>query len=104
MEKAKRNYDLEKEFHGAMLATYDEAAKHGYRPRVFLEMVEKFGGVGAARRLLRGTQQTGLMRLHKLGLLHISMEALVLQDRFRSLFSEQERAEAKRRLNALGYI
>jgi hypothetical protein len=87
-----------------MLATYDEAAKHGYRPTYFLQMVEQYKGVGAARRLLRGEQQQGLFHLHKLGLLRISMEALVLDERFRCLFSEKELAEARRRLHALGYV
>jgi len=32
------------------------------------------------------------------------MEAVVLQDKFRSLFTEEELAEAHRRLEELGYF
>ncbi|MGB8212009.1 MAG: hypothetical protein WCE68_00490 [Anaerolineales bacterium] len=43
------------------------------------------------------------MKLWELNLLDRSMEALVIQERFRALFTEAEIAEARRRLEELGY-
>lgn len=96
---------LENEFHRAMLATYDRAAKLGYRATYFLQMVQEQGGVHAAKGLLAKTEiQAGLIRLQELGRLDISMEALVLQEKFRSLFTQEELAEAQRRLETLEYF
>jgi hypothetical protein len=68
-------------------------------------MVDKFRGVGAAKRLLIKQEiQEGLMKLWELQCLDQSMEALVIQERFRPLFSDQEIAEARRRLKELGYF
>jgi len=44
------------------------------------------------------------MRLWELGALDKSMEALVIQERFQSLFTQDEIAEAHRRLDELDYF
>lgn len=65
---------------------------------------EEYGGVETASRLLAKKEpQTGLFRLWELGLLHESMEAHVVNEKFQALFTEEERAEAQRRLEDLGY-
>ena len=95
---------LEAEFHRAMLNIYDAAAELGYRPTRFLRMVHEHGGVRAARRLLsRPVAQSGLATLWELGRLDISMEALVVQERWQPLFSDAERQAARDRLSAYGY-
>ena len=95
---------LEGEFHRAMLSIYDAAAKLGYRPTRFLQMVDEHGGVAAARRLLGGpVAQSGLTTLWELGRLDISMEALVVQERWQPIFSDAERQAARDRLSAYGY-
>ena len=67
-------------------------------------MVHQHGGVAAAKRLLRASPaQTGLTKLWELGRLDISMESLVVQERWRPLFSDAERQTAWERLNAFGY-
>jgi hypothetical protein len=95
---------LEAEFDEAMRDTCRRATEHGYRPTYFLQMIETHGGVGAAKRLLKASeQQYGLTRLWNLGLLGISAEALVLQERWQSLFTDEERRAARERLKAHGY-
>ena len=95
---------LEAEFHRAMLNIYDDAAELGYRPTYFLRMVREHGGVEAARRLLRTHEvQDGLTTLWELGRLDISMEALVVQERWQPLFSDAERQAARDRLKEYGY-
>ena len=68
-------------------------------------MLEEHGGVETAKGLLAKSEpQTGLFELWQLNLLHESMEAVVLQEKFKSLFTEDELAEAHRRLEELGYF
>jgi hypothetical protein len=96
---------LEKEFETAMLDTYEQAKHYKYYPTYFLRMVHEHGGVGAAKRLLAAKDaQQGLFTLWELGGLEFSMEALVLQEHFQVLFTEAEIAEARRRLDKLGYF
>ena len=95
---------LEEEFHLAMLSIDATAAKHGYRPSYFLRMVHELGGVRAAKQLLSTNDpQSGLAKLWELGLLDNSMEALVLQERWNELFSDDERQAARKRLQDYGY-
>ncbi len=96
---------LETDFHRAMLATYEQATELGYPASYFLQMVQEHGGVQATKRLLAKQEvQQGLMQLYLLGHLEISMEAYVLQDRFKSLFTKAELAEAHQRLDKLRYF
>lgn len=96
---------LEKELHVALHGTVEAALKRGYRPTYFIQMLEREGGLKTAKRLIAsGSPQKGLFTLQGLGLLGESMEAIMLQDRFRQLFTEEELAEARRRLEELGYF
>jgi hypothetical protein len=95
---------LEEEFHLAMLSIDATAGKYGYHPSYFLRMVHELGGVKAAKLLLsKNDPQSGLARLWQLGLLENSMEALVLQERWKELFSDDERQAARKRLQDCGY-
>jgi len=68
-------------------------------------MIDQHGGLGTAKRLLAKPEiQEGLIRLWELGLLDRSMEALVIQELFMPLFTKEEIAEARRRLDELGYF
>jgi hypothetical protein len=97
--------DPKEELTEALRGTYEAARKRGYVATYFLQMLEEHGGVETAKRLLAKSElQTGLFELWKLGLLHESMEAVVLQEKFHSLFTEAELAEARRRLEELGFF
>ena len=90
---------LEQEFDAAMWQTVEVARKHKYVPSYFMQMLEEHGGVQTAKRLLAGDQpQYGLDHLWEMGLLHESMEAQVIKEKFRSLFTPQEIEEATKRL------
>ena len=88
-----------------MISVYENAKDHKYYATYFKQMIDQYGGLGAAKRLLAKSEiQPGLMKLCEMGLLSQSMEALVIQDRFRPLFSAEEVAEAIERLEALDYF
>lgn len=97
---------LQKEFHTAMRGVYQSAlASCGYKATRFLQMVDKHGGVLAAKLLLQGSKPSdGLVHLWEAGRLDLTMEALVLERKWDTLFSESEKNGARARLRALGYI
>ena len=96
---------LEAEFTQALEGTVEEAKARKYNPTYFMQMLRQYGGVGTAKRLLASKEtQTGLFELYHRELLHESMEAVVLQEKFRPLFTQEELAEAHRRLEELDYF
>lgn len=96
---------LEQKFHGAMIQLYDRAASEcNYRPTRFLQMVNERGGLLAAKELLHApTPAEGLTTLWELDRLDLSLEALVCQDPWNTLFTEDELRIAKKRLKDFGY-
>ena len=96
--------ELEQGFHDEMMRIYEEAKVFNYCPTYFLQMVNEMGGVAAAKRLLEGEHiSDGLTRLWEEGRLDISMEALILREPWRTLFTEEEVKKAETRLKELGY-
>lgn len=96
---------LKFEFAQALEGTVDAAKKRGYVPTYFMQMLAEHGGVGTAKRLLAKSEpQEGLFELWRLNLLNESMEAVVVQEKYQTLFTEDEVAEANRRLEELGYF
>ena len=97
--------DKELAFHEAMLAAYRDAkAECNYNATYFLQMVNELGGRAAAKQLLsKPGFSDGLTTLWERGRLDISMEALVLQEQWQSLFIEGEIRVARMRLEELGY-
>jgi hypothetical protein len=95
----------EEQFTAVMTNIYHEARyKCHYSANNFLQMVQSFGGIETARRLINANNLSyGLEKLWECGHLEISMEALMLQDRWRPLFNENELAIARKRLKSLGY-
>ncbi len=96
--------ELEEQFHHAMIGIYENAKDHGYNATYFKQMIDRYGGLAAAKRLLAKQEiQEGLMRLYLMGMLAKSMEALVIQPRYQPLFTQAEIQEAHRRLEELGF-
>lgn len=104
LQTQKISLDLEDVFHLAMRAQAVVAVK--IDPFVFyaIKSLEEERGLQLAKRILasRG-QQPGLMRLWQEERLDISVEVLVLQTDFQSLFTKEELDTARQRLIALGY-
>lgn len=93
-------------FNKAMHHVYDNALSEcGYRATRFLNLVNQIGGLEAARQLLRSdVHPEGLTALWEHGRLDLSMEALVLQEPWSTLFTDAELKSATRRLQRLGYF
>lgn len=87
-------------FDSAMLGVYEAAMREvGYPARRFLYMIGRSGGLDAARHLLAKTGiSEGFRSLAEAGKLTLTMEYQVLRPEFRSLFSDEERATARKRL------
>lgn len=96
---------LEKAFHTEMLGIYKRAkAEAGYNATRFLSMVSERGGLDTARYLLRAqTISDGYAELSLRGRLDLTVEALVIEPRWRELFSDKEWAIAVARLTEYGY-
>ena len=91
--------ELENRFHKKMLYICSEANKHGYNPTIFASMVTEYGGVKAAKKLVVQSQPTdGFVRLWTMKRLDLTAERFVIDDEFRSLFTEDEIQICKDRL------
>ena len=78
--------------------------KYHYTPTYFIQMVYEQGAVNAAKALLRSKEPAeGLFTLWELGRLDLSIEAMALMRKYRSLFTPDELATAKNRLDDLDY-
>ena len=95
---------LEAEFLEAMLDVYRAVAAITTPPTRFLNMLDQFGAVNTAvRLLLRDELQDTFIELAQLGRLDISVEALVLQPKYRDIFTETELQKAQDGLKSCGY-
>ncbi|WP_165504938.1 phospholipase D family protein [Rhizobium leguminosarum] len=93
-----------KAFDRAMFAIYDQAASFGYYPHDFRSMVEKLGGVPAARQLINTVKVSqGFTRLWEEKRLDLSVEALAVSPQWRALFTVEEIKRSRRRLKEVGY-
>jgi len=73
--------DIVKIFHQKMLQVYEKAKDQDYFANYFKGMLDQYGGMETAKRLLAKSQlQTGLFRLWELKMLDSSMESLVIQE------------------------
>ena len=96
---------LEREFDVAMEGVYQRAwIEVDYNAARFLEMLNDHRGLETARRLLNAPHvsdgYTALWERHRLDL---TVEALILQDKWHPLFSDHEREIARKRLADYGY-
>ena len=94
--------ELDAQFENDMIETvYRTAGREtGYWASYFLRTVKRHGGVAGAKRIL-GTKglSKGLIKLREKGRLDLAMETLVLKPEYSTLFTDEERAIAARRLD-----
>lgn len=75
-----------------------------YNPRYFRVMVTQHGALEAARRLLHAPAVSdGFVSLWERQRLDLAVEALVVDERFAHLFTEEELTVARKRLDDFGY-
>jgi hypothetical protein len=88
-----------------MISIYETAKRElGYNATRFLQMISEQGGLPTARQLLwSDAPSEGFTTLWERGRLDLTVEAHVLLDEFESLFSDQDRAQARSRLEAYGW-
>lgn len=89
---------VEREFVAALRDIYAQCDALGYQPTGMLQMIDRLGGIGTARRLLELPPSDGFGRLALLGRLELAVESLVLQPRWAGVFTEDELRTARRRL------
>jgi hypothetical protein len=96
---------IEKRFYGEILAGMDRLKREiGYLAPRFRQMVAQYGGVQAAKQLLRGRDASdGFTTLWEHHRLEMSVEATALLPWYRSLFDASELEVAERRLTEHGF-
>jgi hypothetical protein len=94
---------LKDEFDADMVMIYKRALKEVHYPaHRFLHMIMEQGGVTTARTLLaKSDVSDGFTALYRANRLDLSMEALVLQEKYAPLFTPEERQIATQRLREL---
>ena len=105
------NTDLdafEQHMEGLQKRVYDFTDKR-YNPTWWEQSRAARGALEAARKLLSADSsdeyqeaQTGFFRLWELKALHLSVEREILKPEYSDLFTEAEKAEARRRLTEVG--
>lgn len=101
------NARFEREFEVAMRQLAERSIREfGYPPHLFIEMLNRLGGRATAHALLAGKPSKGFFALWERGGLEVTVEALVVQEPWRSstMFSTEEIAMAERRLHEVGYV
>lgn len=85
------SHSTELKFTKVLRTACAESERIGYNPHEFAAMLDMYGGVRTAEKLVRsGSPQTGLKRLVELGRLDLSLEAVMLSDEFAHLFSQPD--------------
>ena len=97
--------EIERQFHRAMISIYETAKRElGYNATRFLQMISEHGGLAAARQLLwSDAPSEGFTTLWEHGRLDLTVEAHVLDPEFASLFTDEDREQARARLEAYGW-
>lgn len=97
--------DLNIQFHEDMKDIYIRAKKEcGYIATRFLQMLGTKGGVETAKNLIKKENGTeGFEKLWEMGRLDLSVEALVLNEKYKELFTDEEREICTERLRKYGF-
>lgn len=97
-----RDLSLEDQLHEEMIAIYRNVGREtGYWANRYLQRVKRVGGLKAAKDWLKpnSSPTSGLQKLVEIDRLDLSLEALVLQTPWSSLFTAEELSSAQRQLN-----
>jgi len=97
---------VEAEFEKAMWDIYTRAKNEAnYHATYFRSMLSEYGGLATARKLLSAPAVSdGFAALWERSRLDLTVEALVVQERFADLFSPKEIDVARYRLEQFGYV
>lgn len=98
--------NLEKQFDQAMFDVYRRAKDEaGYTATIFLQMLTDNGGLRTAKTLINAPKPSdGYTALYMRGRLDLTVEAVVIEnERWHSLFDDDELASARKRLRKYEY-
>jgi len=94
---------LEEQFDAELRASIDVCHELGYHPTRFTQMLDSLGArATAAKLVVNGDMQTGFKELVGRGRPELTMESIMLQPKFASLFTASELAAARWRLEQAG--
>ena len=96
--------DIEEKFNQEMLDLYQIVGKTtGYWANYYLRFVRQQGGLAYAKKALakKDKAQDGFKKLIEVGRPDLSVEAIVLKDEYKSLFTTDEIKEAQRRIDTV---
>ena len=97
--------EMKRQFEQDMVNIYKTAKKEcGYTATRFLQMIDKQGGWATAKQLIAKPGGTdGFATLWEHGRLDLSVEAHVVNPKYRELFTDAEREVCRNRLKEYGY-
>ena len=97
--------DLQRRFTRAMVSIYETAKRElGYNATRFVQMISEQGGLTTAKQLLWSSAPSeGFTTLWERGRLDLTVEAHVLKTEFAPLFTDDDRDQARERLEAYGW-
>ena len=96
--------DLENEFYTAVMNDVKILFKKGYKPAVFLDMISRKGAIETAKQLVNSKEPSpGYTKLWEMGCLQYSVENQIQDKRWQSVFTDEEREKAKKRLSDYGF-
>ena len=97
---------IEVTFHNEMLEIYRNAKEEcSYSATRFLQMVANDGGLKTAKLLLATKAPSdGFTKLWECGRLDLTVENLVIQAKYKDLFTAEEIIVAEERLRAYGFL
>lgn len=105
-KEAELQRTIEDEFTEAMFTIYRKAkAEAHYTASIFLKMISDHGGLTTAKTLINASKPSdGYTALYERQRLDLTVEAVVTENnRWRSLFTNDELARAEKRLAQYGY-
>lgn len=97
---------LENELHYELLQSIDLSIRAGANisKDIILSQIYRYGAIGAANRLIKeGTEKlhSGLVKLYEVNRLDLTIEHIILKDKYRVLFSPDILKKAQQRLEKL---
>lgn len=86
------------------LAIKECVSKVNYKPTAFLKMIDDYGTIMAVKKLINSTKVSdGYIKLYEKQRLDLTVEAIILEDKWNDLFTEKELLIAQNRLKQYGY-
>lgn len=84
---------IREEFTAEILSAIGRSKDLGYNPTIFQQMISRNHPVEVGKKLvISGEWQQGIKEMAKLGHLELTIESIMLQERFSSLFTLEELA------------